>query len=118
MKKIIALGIVLFSSFTVVYAVAPGEVTNVSSLAVLLTDYFNLAVQIMLAAAVVFVIWSGLKFVMSGGDEDKRKEGQSGIIYGIIGIAVMLSVWGLVALVTGSTGLGTTKGTITPPSVN
>lgn len=118
MKKTIALSIVFFSSFTLAYAVAPGEVANISSLSTLLTDYFNLAVQIMLAAAVVFVIWNGLKFVMNGGDVEKRAEGQNGIIYGIIGIAVMLSVWGLVALVTGSTGLGTTKGTITAPSVN
>jgi hypothetical protein len=120
MKKIIALGIVFLSSFTVAYAAVPipGAVADVSSLAALLTDYFNIAVTIMLAAAVVFVVWSGLKFVMSGGDEEKRKEGQSGIIYGIIGIAVMLSVWGLVALVTGSTGLGTKRGGITAPRVD
>jgi len=121
MKKIIASSIVLFSPLTAVFAQAavtatPGSVSNVSNLATLLTNYFNLAVQLMLAAAVVFVIWNGFKFSSAGGDEEKRKEGQNGIIYGVIGIAVMLSVWGLIALLTGSTGLGTTQ-TVTAPII-
>lgn len=119
MKKIIASGIVFLSSFTVANAAVltgTGSVTNVNQLSSQIKNYLNLAVELMLAAAVVYVIWSSFKFVTAGGDEEGRKTAQSGIVYGVIGVAVMLSVWGLIALVTGSTGLGTGAGVV-PPTV-
>lgn len=123
MKKIIASGIIFMSMFTVAEAqtLRTSAVTagsrDVNALAIQIKSYFNLAIEMMLAAAIAWVIWSAFKFVLSAGDEEKRAEGRSGIIYGVIGIAVMVSVWGLVSLVTGSTGLtGTTAGT--PPLVN
>lgn len=123
MKKIIASSIIFFSSFMVAQAVSTANTaittgsTNVNQLSNQVKSYFNLAIELMIAAAFLYVVWSAFKFATAGGDEDRRKEGQQGIIYGVIGVVVMLSVWGLVALVTGSTGLtGVTPGTT--PLVN
>ncbi|MBI2628060.1 MAG: hypothetical protein HYW71_01325 [Candidatus Niyogibacteria bacterium] len=45
-----------------------------------------------------------LQFVTSGGDEEKRKEGRDHIIYGLIGLFIMVAVWGLVNAIAGTFG--------------
>ncbi len=59
--------------------------------------------KLLLAAAVVFFLWNVFIFVKSGGDEAGKTEARDKMIYGIIGIAVMVSVWGLVSFVVDST---------------
>ncbi len=106
MKKVIAFS-VLFTPFTLSAQIAQGAST-VSGLVVFLKDLLSTATVLILAAAVVFFLWNVFKFVMAGGDEEKRKDGSQGIIYGVIGIAVMVSIWGLVNFLTSSAKLDTT----------
>ena len=115
MKKVIALG-VLFTPFMAFAQLSQGT-RNVTGLVAFLKDALNTATALILAAAVVFFLWNVFKFVMSAGDEEARKKSQSGIIYGIIGIAVMVSIYGLVNFLTASTGLGG-QGTLNAPSLN
>lgn len=49
---------------------------------------------------VVAFLYGVQKYILAGADETKLKEGRDMMIYGIIGIFVMVSVWGLVKLVT------------------
>lgn len=122
MKKIIALSIAFLSSASVAHAAVAGigpvgATGDVSAAVLLVVRYLNLAIQFFTVAAVAFVIWNGFKFVMSAGDEEKRGEARSGIIYGLIGIAVMLSVYGLVNLITSSTGVSGTATVLPVPGV-
>ncbi|MBI5798650.1 MAG: hypothetical protein HZB10_01840 [Candidatus Yonathbacteria bacterium] len=110
MKKVIAFGIA-FMPF-----IASAQAENVGSLIVWLGKMLGTATTLILAAAVVYFLWNTFKFVMAAGDEEKRKEGQQGIIYGLIGIAVMVSVYGLVNFFTSSAGLSNT-GSISAPSL-
>lgn len=102
MKKILAF-CVMFMPFM---ASAATDFSTVDKSVVSLGGLLKSATTLILALAVVYFLWNVFKFVMAAGDEEKRKEGQQGIIYGLIGIAVMVSVWGLVAFLTGSTGIG------------
>lgn len=106
MKKVIALG-VLFAPFIASAQIAAGA-GNVSKLIAFLKDLLSTATTLILAAAVVYFLWNVFKFVMSAGDEEARAKGQQGIIYGVIGIAVMVSIWGLVNFLTSTAGLETT----------
>ncbi|MDO8604184.1 MAG: pilin [bacterium] len=117
MKKVITFGLMLLPSIAFAAPQLQGGVTSASNLVVFLKDLLNVATGLIFAAAVVFFLWNVFKFVMSAGDEEKRKEGLNGIVYGIIGIAVMASVWGLVGFLTGTAGF--TGGTsIAPPSLS
>lgn len=125
MKKFFALSIGFLSSFSIAQAVSltsggvsTSGVNNVNDLGVQLKNYFNLAIELMIAAAVAWVIWSAFKFVMSAGDEAERGKAREGIVYGIVGMAVMMSVWGLVGLVTRSTGLSNSAPQTSVPTVN
>lgn len=114
MKKVIAFG-ALFAPFMVSAQIAAG-VKTASGLVAFLKDLLSTATTLILAAAVVFFLWNVFGYVMSAGDPEKRAEKQSGIIYGVIGIAVMVSIWGLVRFITNTANLETS--TMAPPSLN
>lgn len=75
---------------------------NLGGLVGLFKNVLTTATQLLIAAAVVWFLYGVFQFVMSAGDEEKRANGRNQIITGIIGIAVMVSVWGLVGWVTGT----------------
>ncbi|MFA5997502.1 MAG: hypothetical protein WC791_03375 [Candidatus Paceibacterota bacterium] len=113
MKKVIAFG-ALFAPFIALAQVSAGA-KDVSGLVAFLRDLLNIATTLILAAAVVYFLWNVFGFVMSAGDPAKRAEKQGGIIYGVIGIAVMVSIWGLVNFLTQTAHLNTTS--VAPPTL-
>lgn len=111
MKKVLALGLLIATPFIASGQIAQG-VSSAIGLIAFLRDLLSTATVLILAAAVVYFLWNVFKFVMAAGDEEKRKEGQQGIVYGIIGIFVMVSIWGLVNFLTQTAKLNTS---VLPP---
>ena len=64
-------------------------------------------VPLLIALAVVFFIYGVIISVFSEGGE-KKEEGKQYMLWGIVGIFVMVSVWGLVAILQGTFNLQTT----------
>lgn len=62
-------------------------------------------IPVLLSVALVIFLWGVLKYVSSGDDEEKRNSGRNFIVYGIIGLFVMVSVWGLVAVLNRTFGI-------------
>lgn len=112
MKKIIAFGLV-FAPFLASAQATNLNASNVNNLVVFLSGLLKAAVALIFAGAVVFFLWNVFKYVMSAGDGEAKAEANKGIIYGIIGIAIMASVYGLISFIIGSLGL--TPGTVGPP---
>lgn len=54
------------------------------------------------AAALSYFLWGIVNYVKNAGDSKKRDEGKSMMFYGIVGLFVMSSVWGLVAILSNS----------------
>jgi hypothetical protein len=63
---------------------------------------------LLISAAVIVFIVGVVKYINGGDDSTKREEGRNFIIYGIVGLFVIVSVWGLVGILQGTFGLGTT----------
>jgi len=61
-------------------------------------NILNLVVPLFIAAAVVVFLWSVLKYINSGDNAETREQAKSLMIYGVIAIFVMVSVWGLVGV--------------------
>jgi len=55
--------------------------------------------SVVLAIAVILMIYGGFLYVTSGGDEEKVKNGKNYIIYGVVGIAVATLATGVVFVV-------------------
>lgn len=68
----------------------------------------NQILPIIISLTLLVFLWGIFLFVMSGADMDKRAEARGYILWGIIALAVMVSVWGLVNLLRTSISLNNT----------
>lgn len=59
----------------------------------------NLFISVIILASILLMIWGGFTYVISAGDPDKVKEAKNRVIYGIIGIGVMILAAGVFNLV-------------------
>lgn len=59
-------------------------------------DILSQMVIILVAFAVIFFLYGILKYITAGDDEEKRTKMKNVMIYGIIGLFVMISFWGIV----------------------
>lgn len=93
MKKIFAF-LVAF-----VPAIASAQaIVDVNSLTYKLTNIGNVVIEVLIAFAVIFIIYNVVRFIMASGDD--RAGFRSSFLWGIVGLAVILSIWGLVRILT------------------
>lgn len=79
-----------------------------------IADIFDLAVCILrksvwpllISISVIVFIIGVIKYVSKGDDSSAREEGRNFIIYGLVGLFVIVSVWGLVGVLQGTFGIG------------
>jgi len=67
-------------------------------------DILNIIIPILIVLAIVYFIWGVIQYVISD-DEEAKQAGRNRIIFGIIGLAVIVGVWGLVAILTQTFGV-------------
>lgn len=72
---------------------APKTITQLLGL---FSGFINILTAILVSVAILMFIWGVIQYVSSGGDEEKQTAARSTMIYGIIGIFVIVAVWGLV----------------------
>ncbi|OGH21411.1 MAG: hypothetical protein A2958_01290 [Candidatus Levybacteria bacterium RIFCSPLOWO2_01_FULL_38_13] len=59
--------------------------------------------------ALFFIIWSGIKYIRSGGTEDKVKEARETLTYAIIGLVVILLSFAIINFISALTGVSCIK---------
>ena len=65
----------------------------------------TVVVPVIFALAFLVFVWGVANyFLFHGGDEGKRAEGREFAFWGIIGMAVLFSVWGFVSLLLSTLG--------------
>lgn len=65
----------------------------------------NAVVPVLLALGVVYFVWGVVQY-MIGNSEEAKTKGRDTIVYGVIGLAVIIGLWGLVYIVTNTFKLG------------
>lgn len=66
-------------------------------------------VPIFMTLALLVFIWGLIKYISSAGDPEKAKEGKSIMIWGVIALFVMATIWGLTGTI--ATFFGVEDGT-------
>jgi len=70
---------------------------------------FSAIIPVLVAFGVLYFIWGMVQYFIADSEEAK-KNGRDRIIYGIVGLAVIVSIWGLVAILNQTFGLGGANG--------
>lgn len=97
-KKLIPLGL----SFAPFIAFA---VEDAQSLINVIGDILLRVVPVLIGIAVILFLIGVIRYITAGEEPEKRTAGRNMMIYGIIGLFVMISVWGLVNILGGTLDL-------------
>jgi len=82
-----------------------------------LNQLLTTVVPVLIALGVVYFVWGIITYVISS-DEEAKKAGRDRIIFGIIGLAVIIAVWGLVRILTNTFGVSTATQNINFPTTS
>lgn len=76
----------------------------------------NSIVPVLIALGIVYFVYGVVTYVIAS-DEEAKKSGRDRIIYGIIGLAVIVSVWGLVIILRDTFVPQGNTGTVNLPTI-
>jgi len=78
----------------------PGAgVSTIQTFICKLNDILSALIPFLIALGIVYFVWGVISYVV-GNDEEAKKKGRDRMIYGIIGLVVIVAVWGIVRWVT------------------
>ncbi len=80
-------------------------------------DLVNTIIPLFMVIAVAVFLWGIVKYITAAGDEEAAKTARGYIIYGLIGVFVMVAFWGIIQVVASTFGVGI-GGTVAPPTWN
>jgi len=59
----------------------------------------NPLILLLFALAVVYFLYGVLEFIMNQENEDKKTSGKSHMLWGVIGITIMMGVWAILGVI-------------------
>jgi hypothetical protein len=92
MKKIFFIITLLFPA--IIHAQALSTISNVNNLATRLAGIGNIITYLLVSLAVIYVVWNIVQYFIHG-DGDRTEAGMN-ILWGIVGLFIIVSLWGLV----------------------
>lgn len=107
-KKLIVLSsfVLSFAPVVALAAVTTGSTTcigtgvqDITMVLCKIGQILNAVVPVLIALGVVYFVWGVITYVIAS-EEEAKKNGRNRIIYGIIGLAVIVALWGLVGILT------------------
>lgn len=77
---------------------------NLSTLITMLIGLLNQALVLLMAIAVVMFVWYVIQYFIKPNSD--RKDANTYILYSVIGFFVILSIWGIVNILSNTFGVG------------
>jgi hypothetical protein len=99
---------VIYAVMSFVPVLALAQTANLSGISTLVDQFGSIiakVIPILFALAIIYFFWGVIKYIRSAGDPKAASEGKSIMIWGVIAIAVMLSIYGLVNWLQSSFGI-------------
>ena len=81
------------------------EIVDIPCLLEKINRVLNTVVPFLVGIAVFIIIWHVFKYIMSAGDEEKRTEARMFVVWGVIFVFLMVSVWGFINILVNSFSL-------------
>jgi hypothetical protein len=109
MKKFITAATLFFALPLIAAAQTPSNLTTLISF---VGDILNRVIPVLIALAVVFFFWGLVKYILN----PNHKDGKKTMIAGLLGLFVMVSIWGIIRLMQNTLGV-TGAAPVTLPQV-
>lgn len=93
------------------------NLTNLTSLVISLQTIVNIAIPLVFAIALLAFFWGLAKYIAAAGNEEKKAEGKNIMIWGVLALFIMASIWGIVIWIGNALGVGQ-GGSAPTPGVN
>lgn len=104
----------LFPFVALAQNVPPPNVSNINSLLGSIGGWVSTIAVMLIGVGLIVFFWGIITYVLAGADEEKRAAGRSLMIYGVIGLFVMVAIWGLVYFLGSAFGVEVGGGISTP----
>ena len=115
MKKLLG-GLATFALPMLALGAGP-QLTNIGEFITSIGRLINQLLPIVVALALLAFFWGLAQFIFASGDEGAKDEGKRRMIWGVVALFVMVSVWGLVGFVGSALGIQQGTGSGTVPTV-
>ncbi len=63
-------------------------------------------IPILLLVGTIVFLWGVITYLTAGPDEEKQKYGRYLIVYGLVGLFIMVAIWGIVRVLSNTFGVG------------
>ena len=118
MKKFITINLILL----IIPVVTLAENLGIETAMLNIGKLVNALIPIAIGFAILFFFYGLAKYILNAGDEEKKKEGRSIMIWGVIALFVMVSIWGIINVLADTFGVKKDQGLVLPtiklPTVN
>lgn len=74
-------------------------------------------IPIAVLLALLAFIWGVIKYITAGGDPQRRAEGTKFILWGTLALFVLISVWGIIAILASTFGIPLGDSTVPFPNI-
>lgn len=106
-KTITQLGIASLAFFPII---ASAQEKNLNYIVGLVINAFNVAVYLIIALAFLMFVWNVFRYFIKGGDNvGEKKEAGQYVLWSVVGFFVILSIWGIVNILTNTFKLDSNK---------
>ncbi|OHA89873.1 MAG: hypothetical protein A2832_01910 [Candidatus Zambryskibacteria bacterium RIFCSPHIGHO2_01_FULL_44_22b] len=94
---------VIITALALVPALASAQsLTNLTTLLNSIKNLVDTALPIVVGLGLLAFFWGLVKFVFAAGDEEARKGAKSMMIYSVVALFIMVSIWGLIGFIGGA----------------
>ncbi len=117
MKKVLTLssGVLAVLAIPLVSFAAVNNLSDAGSFVI--NTINNIIVPVLFAVAFIVFLWGAFQtFIMGANSEDVKDKGKNLMLWGLIGFFVMVSIWGLVNVLTGTLSFGNNAGPSNVPT--
>jgi len=111
MKKALVLtsGIFAALALPLISLAAVNNISDVGSF--IINTINNVFVPVIFAIAFIVFLWGAFdSFILGANNDEKKDKGKGLMLWGLIGFFVMVSIWGLVNILTGTVSFGNNTG--------
>lgn len=72
---------------------------NLTGVIEVIGNLINMLTPLVVALALLFFFWGLATFILAAGDDNGKKKGKAIMVWGVIALFIMVSVWGIINVV-------------------